>query len=106
MSLCYTFPELSPLNDMGYTRDAIVKHFNGTATTAPAVVDFNNMSGSLLIHNLGTVENLLVSFDGGTTFKTIPPETSLGIQKGSHEEVSVKTTSTTTDYEILVTVDE
>ena len=91
---------------MTYSEIAIPKHFNGTANTTPAVVNFNNVSGSILIHNTGVTEDLLVSFDGGVNFKTIPAENVLGYDDINLKKVSVKTSTGTTTYEIVVTVDE
>ena len=91
---------------MPYSEVAIPKHFNGTANTTPADVDFNNVTGSILIHNTGDTNDLLVSLDGGVNFKTIPAETSFGYEKINIKKVVVKTSILTTTYEIVVTVDE
>ena len=91
---------------MAFSIISIPKHFNGTANITPADVDFNNVSGSILIHNTGVTNDLLVSFDGGTTFKTIPTESSLGYDDVNMKKVVVKTNAGTTTYEIVVTVDE
>ncbi|KKM79447.1 hypothetical protein LCGC14_1349800 [marine sediment metagenome] len=91
---------------MGYSQTAIPKHFNGTANTTPADVDFSNVSGSILIHNTGVTEDLLVSLDGGANFKTIPSENVLGYDDINLKKVVVKTSTGTTTYEIIITVDE
>ncbi|KKL81601.1 hypothetical protein LCGC14_1993140 [marine sediment metagenome] len=91
---------------MPYSEVAIPKHFNGTANTTPADVAFNNVSGSILIHNTGVTEDLLVSLDGGANFKTMPPETVLGYDTINLKKVVVKTSTGTTTYEIIITVDE
>ncbi len=91
---------------MAYSETTIPKHFNGTANTTPADVDFNNVSGSILIHNTGVTQDLLVSLDGGANFKTIPSETILGYDAINLKKVVVKTSTETTTYEIIITVNE
>ena len=91
---------------MTFSLDNVPKHFNGTATVTPADVDFNNVTGSLLVHNTGVTNDLLVSLDGGTTFKTIPTESVLGFEEINLKKVVVKTNAATTTFEIVVTVDE
>lgn len=91
---------------MGFQQIAVGRHFNGTATVTPTDVDFNDVTASILIDNIGTTNDLLVSFDGGTKFKTIPAENSLGYDDMNLKKIVVKTNVDTTNFEIVVTVDE
>lgn len=82
---------------------ATARHFNGTATTAPATIDMGTGVVSLIIDNLDVTNNLLISFDGGTLFKT------LGVGKTLSMEISttklvVKSSALTVAYEVLAAV--
>jgi len=49
--------------------------------------------------------NLLLSFDGGTTYSTIPPQHDYrGEPKGGLTQVKIKSSSSTCDYEIILDV--
>ncbi len=81
----------------------VAEHHNGTAVVTPATVTFSGTSKSLLIDNKDTSGDLLVSFDGGTSTKTIDPGQSLSIE-ANHTSVQVSASSGTVPYEMLVTV--
>lgn len=81
----------------------VAEHHNGSATTTPATVNFSGTSKAILIQNRDSVNNLLVSFDGGTTTKTIDPNQSLSIE-ANHASVEVSSSAGTVAYEMLVTV--
>jgi len=85
------------------------KHFNGTATTSPAEVDFGMRSRSILVENMesdgppgpsGT--DLLLSLDGGANYKTLDPGSILTAEV-ELASVWVKTTGGSADYEIIIT---
>jgi len=80
-----------------------VKHINGAANTTAADVNLGVGVNSITIENMDATNNLLVSFDGGATFKT------LGIGKSVSLEVSVgkimvKSSAGSVNYEILATI--
>jgi len=81
----------------------VAEHHNGTATTTPATVNFSGTSKAILVDNLDTSKNLLVSFDAGTTTKTVVPGQSLSIE-ANHTSVEVSAASGTVAFEMLVTV--
>lgn len=86
-------------------------HFNGTVTTSPANVPSSagNVIAELLIHNTSTLPtvNLLVSFDGGTTFKTIKPDGVLiWSPKGGLKQIRIKSSTGTASYEIIMNREE
>jgi hypothetical protein len=79
---------------------SVVQHINGTATTSPSTLTFTNPSYSILIDN-GSNSGLLVSFNGGTTFKAILSKSSLAID-ATLNSIVVKTSAGSSTYEILV----
>jgi len=81
----------------------VAEHHNGTATTTPATVNFSGTSKAILVDNLDTSKNLLVSFDAGATTKTVVPGQSLSIE-ANHASVDVSAASGTVAFEMLVTV--
>ncbi len=50
-----------------------LKHYNGTATTDPAQVELTGHGFSIRIKNIDVTNDLLVSFNKGTTSYTIRP---------------------------------
>lgn len=82
---------------------SIAKHFNGSATTTAAPVDVGTGVAAIVIENMDATNNLLVSFDGGTTFKTVKPGIILTVDVSTRNLV-VKSSAGTVNYEILVTV--
>lgn len=82
------------------------EHWNGTAGAAPATVTFSKKSRSILFDNTGDTNALLFSLDGGTKFKTLPPESSICVNC-DRTTVVVKTAGApTTTYEIIAVVAE
>lgn len=82
------------------------EHWNGTATDVAATITFSDTSRSIMIDNIGIVNDLLFSFDGGTKWKTLPPEASISIMC-DRDDIEVKCgAGLTTDYEIIVVVAE
>lgn len=83
-----------------------VSHYNGTATTTAAEITFPTTSREVLIQNTATsaADDLLVSFDGGTTFKTLKrlAAISVGVKLNS---IWVKSSVGTVAYEAVVTRD-
>lgn len=77
------------------------KHYNGTATTTPATVTFTPAGKSIFIHNTASSGNLLLSFDAGTTFKTILPGATFSIDAGL-ASVVVKASTGSVTYESVV----
>ena len=88
-------------------------HRNGTATGTAAVVDLTYLSDGKTMADWVNIQNtdganaLLVSFDGGTTFRTIriasvSNESSLTIE-WRLKNVVVKSAAASTTYEIICT---
>jgi len=84
----------------------LVHHANGNATTTPAEITFAGPSRSISIQNTATsaANDLLVSFDGGSTYKTLKRLAAIGIvvRVGS---IWVKSSAGSVAYEALVTHD-
>jgi hypothetical protein len=55
------------------TSSGTPKHANGTANIAVATVTFAATTKHIQIENMDTVKNILVSFDGGTNWRTVQP---------------------------------
>lgn len=71
------------------------------ATSIPAVAD--KRIDEFVIQNLDETENLLVSLDGGTKFWTIFPCSHLAwTPKGDIEQLMIKSSSGSVDYEALI----
>lgn len=82
--------------------------YSGTATTTPANVP--SSAGAIIsgigVDNTGTLD-LLVSMDGGTTYKTIGRgEFFAWDVKGDIKQLSVKTNTSTTTYEIVLNLEK
>lgn len=77
-----------------------VEHHNGTANIAAATVTFSAVTKHVQIENFSAGKNILVSFDGGATFRTIQPGVSLDID-GIMTDLRIKATADATPYEIL-----
>ena len=80
-------------------------HFNGSVTagddvTLPAVAD--KFINSLLIQNLDATNDMGISFDGGTNFKTILAGQGLVWSCQSVKQFVIKANAGTINYEILV----
>lgn len=82
--------------------------YSGTATTTPAnvpAVAGNGISG-VGIDNYGN-QDLLVSFDSGTTFKTLVKGDFYSVNiKGLPTQLSIKTLTGTADYEIMINFED
>ena len=82
------------------------QHWNGTAVAAPATITFTKNSRSILIDNTGDTNALLFSLDGGTKWKTLPPESSINLSC-DRTTIQVKTAAApTTTYEIIAVLQE
>ena len=79
------------------------EHRNGTAGTTPAPVTFSAATKSVLFRNAHIANDLLVSFDGGAAFFTIPPGAALGLDCAVSGAV-VKAGADGTPYECIATV--
>jgi len=78
-----------------------VEHLNGSVGTGGATLTFAAQSVSILVHNVSGGINLLVSFDGGTNFKTVNAGAVLAIDV-KLSSIRVKSSAGTANYEILV----
>lgn len=82
--------------------------YSATATTTPANVPASPIGviSGFLVDNTGANE-MQVSMDGGTTFKTIAKREFLSWNvKGCITQLVVKTPSATTTYEIIINHEE
>lgn len=92
------------------TVDAIgsTTHFNGSVNTSAIAIPTvaGNVIAEVLVENAFTnssTKNLLVSFDGGTTFKTLASGSSLvWSPKGDIRQIYIKGSVGGVDYEILM----
>ena len=55
------------------TSSGTPKHYNNTANLIAVTVTFAGTTKHVQIENMDTVKNILVSFDGGTNWRTIQP---------------------------------
>ena len=95
-------PEFESRDYLGST-----DHFNGTVGTTPVSVPSvaGNIIQSVLISNTNNAfsKTILVSFDAGTNFFTIPRRGSLAAKvKGALTQIQIKGGAAGTDYEILM----
>ena len=83
----------------------IVKHHNGTANIVVATVTFSGTTRHVQIENfgVGVAKDIFVSFDGGTTFRTIQPGVTLDVD-GIMTDLKIKATADGTPYEILAII--
>lgn len=83
-----------------------VLQFNGTATATPATVTFNNeVSTSIFVQNVDSgANNILVSFDGGTTFKTLANQWDFISIDVNITSIVIKTSAGSKLYEIVVAI--
>ena len=58
----------------------VPEHHNGSVDTSPTPVTFSGTSKSVLFRNTHLDNDLLVSFDGGTNFLTLPPGAALSLE--------------------------
>jgi len=87
----------------------VTSHENGTVGTS--AIDIPSSAGNviqaILIDNTDNSKDLLVSFDGGTNYKTITPESILSwLLKGNQTQVKLKASGATTSFEILLNLEE
>ncbi len=81
----------------------VIEHHNGTANIAVATVTFSATIKHVQIENMNSANDLLVSFDGGTLFKTLQPGTILDVD-GTMADLKIKASADGTSYEILAIV--
>lgn len=80
----------------------VPKHYNGVANIASASVTFASATKSLLIENLDLLNDLLVSFDGGTTSFVLPSGETLGLDAEA-TSIDISASANGTSYQILTT---
>jgi len=84
-----------------------VEHHNGDANLLEATVTFSGTAKRVIIENMSTTATISVSFDGGTTFKTLATADNLGKildVEASVGSIVIKASADTTPYEILAVV--
>ena len=77
-----------------------VDHYNDNVGVVAATIDLTATNVALLIENTHAAQNLLVSFDEGTTFKIIEPGDMLSVDT-SVSSFDIKGSGAATTYEIL-----
>ena len=79
---------------------------NGTATTSPTTVNFGgDVSSSVFVQNVDSgAGNILVSFDGGTTFKTLANQWDFISIDVFITEFAIKTSTGSKSYEVVVAI--
>jgi len=75
-------------------------HFNDNVGTVAATITLTATTCALLIENTHATQNILVSFDDGTTFKTLEPGDTLSVDT-SISSFKIKGSGAATTYEIL-----
>jgi len=96
-------------------RGNIPEHFNGSVTTAGSPVTITPTSGKIVAAEVfnpnrgssanGFDDNLLVSFDGGSTFRTVPRGGTLSIESVYLDDFQIDANNNGTNYEVILTHD-
>ena len=79
----------------------LLTHDNYSVTTSPDTKTLPFRSNFLFIENMDSVNSLLVSFDSGTTFKTILANRSLSVDMDSIASYQIKSSAGTPLVECL-----
>lgn len=79
----------------------VVRHDNYTATTTPTTKTPIDQANFLLIENLDATNSILISFDGGVTFKTLAPGKFLGMEVSQLLSYVVRSSAGTASVECL-----
>jgi len=80
-------------------------HLNGTVNTTTALTPAvaGNIVMDVMAQNVDTAKDLFVSFDGGTTFKTLRPgDNWIWSPKGNLTQFHIKGENPSTSYEIVI----
>lgn len=93
----------------------IPEQFNGSVTTSGSPVTITPSSGKIVAAEVfnpnrgtnanGFDDNLLVSFDGGSTFRTVPRGGTIAIESVYLDDFQVDANNDGTNYEIILTHD-
>lgn len=81
-----------------------IQHYNGTATATPTAISFRNKTRWMLVDNTAASTDMQISFDGGTTYKTVGAGVSLGVNIYALASLYVKTAAGSATYEIIIGV--
>lgn len=73
----------------------LVTHDNYGTTTTAATKTLPHGVSAVLIENMDSTDNLLVSFDNGATFKTIAPGKALSIDVDNLVSYKIKSSANT-----------
>jgi len=92
--------DTGPAAGEGVKIAAYLDHWNGSVGTAAATVTLAATGVALLIENTHAAQNILVSFDAGTTWKTLNPNDTLSVDT-SMSSFQIKGSAAATTYEIL-----
>jgi len=98
----YTKKVFDTSGSLGYAlqRAPAIDHFNGTIGTVATTISLTAITVSLLIENTHSTNNILISFDEGSTWKTLGPGDSLSMDTAI-EEFDIKGSDADTTYECL-----
>ena len=75
--------------------------YTGNADIAPATLNFGSAAKHIQIENMDGTNNIYISFDSGTTWRTVQPGYILDIDCDSVSSVDLKADVDNTDYEII-----
>ena len=78
-----------------------IEHSNRTDGTGVVTVTPNSPANFILIDNTHATQNVLVSFDAGTTFKTIKPGVTLTLDVSQLKSYQIKGSAAGTTSEAL-----
>ena len=84
-------------------RAGVPEHHNGTVTATAEAVTFGGKSRRVVLRNAQPGKSLMVSFDGGTSFITVPPDETLDVECAV-DGLVLKSDDGDVDYEGLVIV--
>lgn len=90
------------LQDKEWT-DVLSEHSNGTVGVAAVTITPTTQMHDVMIHNTHALQNILVSFDAGGTWKTLTPDRSISVPDNSFDYQIVGSAAGTT-YETIATV--
>jgi uncharacterized protein YaiE (UPF0345 family) len=82
------------------TSSGTPKHYNGTGMLVAATVTFAGATKHIQIENMDTVKNILVSFDGGTNWRTVQPGYILDVDCAI-ATLKIKASADNCNYELL-----
>ncbi len=81
------------------------RHVSGTVSTSESTLTFDERAGRIKIRNTSTSKNLLISFDGGTNFRTFYEDIDYELAPVNNTSVIIKGSEAGTTYQIDYTIE-